>query len=82
MALGEVLLRSTLITMAQSVFQKTNFQGYFSQSQTSKCLMRFFGSGTGPWAQISWEGTIFDVEHDDLKIFPIFENFGKSRNKV
>ena len=82
MTLGEVLLRSTLITMAPSVFQKTNFQGYFSQSQTSKCLMRFFGSGTGPWAQISWEGTIFDVEHDDLKIFPIFENFGKSRNKV
>ena len=82
MALGEVLLRSTLITMAPSVFQKTNFQGYFSQSQTSKCLMRFFGSGTGPWAQISWEGTIFDAKHDDSKIFPIFENFGKSRNKV
>ena len=82
MALGEVLLRSTLITMAPNVFQKTNFKGYFSQSQTSKCLMRFFGSGTGPWAQISWEGTIFDVEHDHLKIFPIFENFGKSRNKI
>ena len=44
--------------------------------------MRFFGSETGPWAQILWEGTIFDVKHDDLKIFPIFENFGKSRNKV
>ena len=82
MALGEVLLRSTLITMAPSVFQKTNFKGYFSQSQTSKCLMRFFGSETGPWAQISWEGTIFHVEHDDRKIFPIFENFGKYRNKV
>ena len=82
MTLGEVLLRSTLITMAPSVFQKTNFKGYFSHSQTSKCLMRFFGSGTGPWAQISWEGTIFDAKHDDRKIFPIFENFGKSRNKV
>ena len=41
-----------------------------------------FGSGTDPWAQISWEHTIFDAEHDNLKIFPIFENFGKSRNKV
>ena len=82
MTLGEVLLRSTLITMAPSVFQKTNFKGYFSHSQTSKCLMRFFGSGMGPWAQISWEGTILDVEHDDLKMLPIFENFGKSRNKV
>ena len=82
MTLGEVLLRSTLITMVPSVFQKTNFKGYFSHSQTSKCQMRFFGSGTDPWAQISLKGTIFDVEHDDLKIFPIFENFGKSRNKV
>ena len=76
MTLGEVLLRSTLITMAPSVFQKTNFQEYFSQSQTSKCLTRFFGSGTGPWAQILQAGTILDVEYDDLKIFPIFENFG------
>ena len=82
MALGEVLLRSTLITMVPSVFQKTNFKGYFSQSQTSQCLMRFLGSGKAPWAQILWEGTIFDAKHDDLKIFPIFENFGKSRNKV
>ena len=82
MALGEVLLRSTLITMAQSVFQKTNFKGYFSQSQTTKCLMRFFGSGTYPWAQISWVDTIFNAEHDDVKIFPEFKNFGKSRNKV
>ena len=82
MALGEVLLRKTLITMVPSVFQKNNFKGYFSQSQTSKCLIRFFGSGKGSWAQISWEGTIFDAEHDDRKICPIFENFGKSRNKV
>ena len=82
MTLGEVLLRSTLITMIPSVFQKTNFKGYFSQSQTSKCLMRFFGSGPGPWTQTSCEGTIFYAEHDDLKIFRIFENFGKSRNKV
>ena len=82
MTLGEVLLNLTLITMAPSVFQKTNFKGYFSHSQTSKCLMRFFGSGTGPWAQISWVGTIFDAKHDDWKIFTIFEKFGKSRNKV
>ena len=82
MALDEVLLRSTQITMAPSVFQKTNFKGHFSQSQTSKCLMRFFGSGTDPRAQISWAGTIFDAEYDDRKVFSIFENFGKSRNKV
>jgi len=82
MALGEVLLRSTLITMAPSVFQKTNFKGYFSLSQTSKCLMRFFSSGMGPWAPISREGTFFNAEHDEVNIFPIFENFGKSRNKV
>ena len=82
MTLGEVLLRSTLITMAPSVFQKNYFKVYLSQSQTSKCLMRFFGSGTDPWAQISWAGTIFDAEYDDRKIFSIFENFGKSRNKV
>ena len=69
-------------TYPKASFQKTNFKGYFSQSQTSKCLMRFFGSGTGPWAQISWEGTIFDAKHDDWQFFPIFENFGKSRNKV
>ena len=43
--------------------------------------MRFFGSGTSPWTQISYEGTIFDAEQDDLKIFRIFENFGKSRNQ-
>ena len=43
--------------------------------------MRFFGSGTSPWIQISYEGIIFDAEHDDLKIFWIFENFGKSRNQ-
>jgi len=82
MALGEVLLRQTLITMVPNVFQKNNFKGYLSQSQTSKCLMRFFGSGTGPWAKISWKGTVFDAEHDDRKIFPIFGNFGKSRNKI
>ena len=28
-----------------------------------------------------YEGTIFDAEHDDPKIFQIFENFGKSRNQ-
>ena len=39
-------------------------------------------SGMGPWTQISWEGTIFDAEHDGQKKFPIFEHFGKSRNKV
>ena len=44
--------------------------------------MRFCGSGTGPWAQISWEGTFFGAEHDDRKFFPLFANFGKSRNKV
>ena len=82
MTLGEVLLRSTLITMAPSVYQKTNFQGYFSQSQTSKCLMRFFGPGTGQWAQISWESTVFGAEHDERKNFSIFENFGKFRNKI
>ena len=43
--------------------------------------MRFFGSGISPWTQISYEGTIFDAEYDDLKIFRIFENFGKSRNQ-
>ena len=43
--------------------------------------MRFFGSGTSQWTQISYEGTIFDAEHDDLKIFQIFKNFGKSRNQ-
>jgi len=43
--------------------------------------MRFFDSGISPWTQISYEGTIFDAEHDDLKIFRIFENFGKSRNQ-
>ena len=67
--------------MAPSVFQKTNIKGYFSHSQTSKCLMRFFGSGTGPWAQISWVGTIFNVKNDELKIFSIFENFGKPKSK-
>ena len=82
MTLGEVLLRLTLITMVPAVFEKNNFKGYLSQSQTWKCLMRFYGSGTGPWARISWEGTIFDTEHDYRKIFPIFKNFGKSRNKV
>ena len=66
----------------QAFFKKTNFIGYFSQSQILNCLMHFFGSGMGPWAQILWEGTIFDAKHDDLKIFPIFENFGKSRNKL
>ena len=44
--------------------------------------IRFFGSGTGPCAPISWEGTILNAEHDDVKFFPIFENFRKSRNKV
>ena len=82
MTLGEVLLRSNLITLTPSVFQKTNFQGYFSQSQTLKCLMRFFRSGTGPWTQTSCEGTIFDAEHDYLKICSLLEDFGKSRNKV
>ena len=82
MAMGEVLLRQTLITMVTNVFQKNNFKGNSSQSQTSKCLMRFFGSGTGPWAQISRESTVFGAEHDERKIFPIFENFGKSRNKI
>ena len=65
--------------MVPAVFQKINFQEYLSQSQTSKCLMRFFGSGTHPWAQISWAGTIFDAEYDDRKIFSIIENFGKWR---
>ena len=69
MTLGEVLLRSTLITMAPSVFQKTYFKGYFSQSQNLNCPIRFLGSGTGPWTQTSWEGTISDAEHDDQKIF-------------
>ena len=82
MTLGEVLLRLSLNAMVPAVFEKNNFKGYFSQSQTWNCLMRFFGSGTGPWTQISWEGTIFDAKHDDRKIFPIFENFGKSRNKL
>ena len=44
--------------------------------------MRFFGSGMGPWAKISFEGTIFEAEHDDRKIFRIFEHFGKSRNNI
>ena len=82
MAMGEVLLRSTLITMAPSVFQKTNFKWYFSQSQNLNCPMRFFGSGMGPWTQISWEVTIVDAEHDGRNNIPIFEHFGKSRNKV
>jgi len=82
MTMGEVLLRETVITMAPSVFQKTNFKGYLSQSQILNCLIRFLGSGMGPWAQILWEGFIFDAEHDDGKNFPIFEHFGKSRNKV
>ena len=37
--------------------------------------------GISPWTQISYEDTIFDAEHDDLKIFQTFENFGKSRNQ-
>jgi len=63
-------------------FRKNDFKRYFSQSQILNCLMRFFCSGMGPWAQISCEGTIFDAEHDDRTKFPIFEHFGKSRNKV
>ena len=43
--------------------------------------MRFFGSRTIQWTQTLYEGTIFDAEHDDRKLFPIFENFGKSLNK-
>ena len=82
MTFGVVLLRLTLIAMVPAVFEKNNFKGYFSQSQTWNFLMRFFGSGTGPWAQILWEGTIFDAKHDDRKIFPIFDNFGKSWNKL
>ena len=82
MALGEVLLRSMLITMEPNVFQKTNFKWYFSQSQNLNCPMRFFGSGMGRWTQISWKGTIFDAKHDGRKNIPIFEHFGKSRNKV
>ena len=35
-----------------------------------------------PWTQILYEGTIFDAEHDDRKLFPIFENFDKSLNKL
>ena len=38
-----------------------------------------FGSGTGPWAQISWEGTIFDAKHDNRKNFPILDKFFGSR---
>ena len=55
--------------MVPAVFQKNNFEGYLSQSQTAKCLMRFVGSRTGPWTQIPCEGTISDAEHDDQKIF-------------
>ena len=44
-------------------------------------MMRFLGSRTIQWTQILYEGTIFDVEHDDRKRFQIFENFGKSWNK-
>ena len=76
MTLGEVLLRLTLITMVPAVFEKNNFKEYLSQSQTSNCLIRFYGSGTGPWARISWKGTIFDAEHDYQKLSPTFKNFG------
>ena len=55
-------------------FENFDFKGYLSHSIFWKCLMRF--SGTSPWSQISYEGTIFDAEHDR-----IFENFGESRNQ-
>ena len=82
MALGEVLLRWTVITMVPVFFLKNNFEGYLSQSQTWECLMRFYGSRTSSWTQISWEGTIFEAEHGDRRNFPIFELFGKSRNNL
>ena len=81
MKIEKPLLLWTLITMVPLVFENFDFKGYLSHSIFWKCLMRFFGSGTSPWTQISYEGTIFDAEHDDLKIFRIFENFGKSRNQ-
>jgi len=34
------------------------------------------------WAQILCAGDIFGTQHDALKIFEKFENFGKFRNKV
>ena len=79
--IGKSPLLSTPSPMVPIVFEDFDFKGYFAHSIFWKCLMRFFGSGTSPWTQISYEGTIFDAGHDDLKIFRIFENFGKSRNQ-
>ena len=81
MKIEKPLLLWTLITMVPLVFENFDFKGYLSHSIFWKCLMRFFGSGTSPWTQISYEGTIFDAGHDDPKTFQIFENFGKSRNQ-
>jgi len=61
MKIEKPLLLSTPISMVPLVFENFDFKGYLSQSIFSKCLMRFFGSGTSPWTQISYEGTIFDA---------------------
>ena len=80
MILGEDLPLWTLIMMVPTEFEINNFEGYLSHSQVSKCSMRFLGSRKSPWTQISREVITSDAKHDDLKIFRIFESFGKSRN--
>ena len=82
MILGEDLLLGTLITMAPTVFEKNDFKGYFSQSQIQICFALFLESEMRLWAQIFRKAFIFDTRHDDLKVLPKFENFGKSRNNL
>ena len=57
-------------------------KGYLSQSKVLRCSMSFLGSRTCSWTQISSEGIIWDNKHEEPKVFWIFENFGKFRNKI
>ena len=80
MKIEKPLLPWTLITMVPKFLENFDSKGNFSQSIISRSYMRLLDSRMCLWTQILRQGTIFDSWHDDLKDFPIFKNFGKSRN--
>ena len=81
MKIEKPLLLWMLITMVPKVLKNFDAKGNFSHSIISRRWMRLLDSRLCIWTQILSEGTFLDFWHDDLKNFPIFKNFGKSRNQ-